>query len=220
VPLPAGAQGFRVGQGDVSPEAVTLDSGLARVYAPFAPGLKQFSYSYTLPESRFPLAIPLQAPTSVLEVLLEDPTATATAARLTEVNPVSVEGRNFKRFLAQEVPANAVLSVTVPTAPRGPGRGTLIALLIGTLGAAMLLALARAVTRRPAVRAAGATTASGAADAPSTSVARLAREIADLDAQFARGPAPADEARDAYQARRAELKARLADALAQREGGP
>ena len=214
--LPAGAQNFRVGQGDVSPEAVSLERGRALVYAPFAPGLKQLSYSYTLPQARFPLSLPVLRETTVLEVLVEEPAARAAAPKLSEVNPVSVDGRNFKRFLGQDVPANAVLTVTVPeNAPR-VGRSTLIAALLGVIGAAMLLALARAVARRPRVLA-GAPVAPVAPRSPEEpSAERLARDIADLDAAFEREPSPSDEARAAYERRRGELKALLTDALARR----
>ena len=211
--LPAGAQNFRVGQGDVSPEAVTFDSGQALVHAPFAPGLKQLSFSYALPESRFPLSIPIGRETAVLEVLVEEPTAGASAPRLTEVNPVSVEGRNFKRFLGQDVPATGVLTVTVPRGASGSRRTALIVGLLGVLGAAMLLALARAAVRRPP----GPIRVEAYPERPIADVAEgLAREIAELDAAFERDAPPGEEARLAYQRRREALKARLTEALAGR----
>jgi len=212
--LPAGAQNFRVGQGDVSPEAVTLDSGRALVHAPFAPGLKQFSFSYALPESRFPLSIPVGRETTVLEVLVEEPTAGASAPRLSEVNPVSVEGRNFKRFLGQDVPATGVLTVTVPQNAPGSRRTALIVALLGVLGAAMLVALTRAAVWRPVAPL-------RLEPYPELPIGefpeRLAREIAELDAAFEREAAPSEEARLAYQRRRDTLKARLTEALAGRE---
>jgi len=208
--LPAGARNFKVGQGDVPPDAVTFDDGRVLVFAPFAPGLKQISFSYTLPRSSFPLTLPISRATGVLEVLVEEPTARATAsgARLAEVAAVSVDGRNFKRFLAQNAPANGVLTVDVPGAT-GANRTTLYMAVVAAIGAAMLLALARAFTRRTRV-----------ARAPSApagpSPERLAREIADLDVAFERRSSPGEEERAAYQARRGELKAQLTDALARR----
>jgi hypothetical protein len=199
--------------GDVSPEAVTFDSGQALVHAPFAPGLKQLSFSYALPESRFPLSIPIGRETAVLEVLVEEPTAGASAPRLTEVNPVSVEGRNFKRFLGQDVPATGVLTVTVPRGASGSRRTALIVGLLGVLGAAMLLALARAAVRRPP----GPIRVEAYPERPIADVAEgLAREIAELDAAFERDAPPGEEARLAYQRRREALKARLTEALAGR----
>ena len=213
--LPAGAQRFRVGQGDVSPEAVTFDSGRALVHAPFAPGLKQLSFSYALADSRFPLSLPIGRETTVLEVLVEEPTAGASAPRLAEVSPVSVEGRSFKRFLGQDVPSNAVLTVTVPATPPRSRRPALIVGLLGVLSAAMLVALARAAARRPA----GMRRVEAYPEPPITEFPeRLAREIAELDAAFEREPAPSEEARLAYQGRRDTLKARLTEALAGREG--
>jgi hypothetical protein len=209
--LPAGAENFRVGQGDVAADAVTLDDGRALVFSPFAPGLKQFSFSYTLPSDRFPLALPLGKPATVLEVLVEEPTASVAGAGLTEVDPVSVDGRNFKRFLAQDAPGDAVVRVRVADAPAA-GRTTVLIAVVGVVGAAMLAALARALTRRRMVAApARATRRQPAAGA---SPDALAREIAALDAAFEGSSAPSEDERVAYQTRRAQLKARLTEALA------
>ncbi len=84
------------------------------VFAPIAPGLKQISFTYTLPSSAFPLVRPAAAPVSVMEVLLEESTAHAEAPRLREVDPVAIEGRTFRRFIAQDLPAGSGARVTVP----------------------------------------------------------------------------------------------------------
>ena len=210
--LPRGARDVKGGQGDVSAEAIVADDGRVRVFAPFAPGIKQLSYSYTLPVASFPLSLPLERPTTVLEVLVEEPTATAAAPRLTPVDPVSVDGRTFKRFLAQDAPASGVLAIDVPRVAGARMRQLALWALVGALGVAMLLSLARAFTRRP----------SGAprrAPRSATSPERLARQIADLDTTFERQSAPTEEARAAYQARRAELKAELTTLLAARADG-
>ena len=59
--------------------------------------------------ARFRFAFPLERPTGVLEVLVQEPTARVQAPALREVPPESAEGRVFRRFLAQDVPANVVL---------------------------------------------------------------------------------------------------------------
>jgi hypothetical protein len=206
--LPAGAENFRVGQGDVPADAVTLDAGRALVYAPFAPGLKQLSFSYSLPGKRFPLSVTLPHPAAVLEVLVEEPTADATGAQLSEVDPVSVDGRTFKRFLAQDAPANGVMRVEV-AGTDAPDRAPALIAVLALVGAGMLAALARAFSRRARPAA--------VSGAPAAGVGRptdgLAREIAELDAEFERRTAPTDDDRATYHARRAELKARLTAAL-------
>jgi hypothetical protein len=146
--IPPQAEGVRVGQGDVSADAVTVVHGDFEVFAPIAPGLKQISLTYTLPSSAFPLVRPAAAPVSVMEVLLEESTAHAEAPRLREVDPVAIEGRTFRRFIAQDVPAGSGARVTVPVIA-GDRRTVYFALVLTAIGAAMLAALARAFTRRP-----------------------------------------------------------------------
>ena len=205
--LPPGATNFQVGQGDVSEDAVSFTNGRVLVYAPFAPGLKQVSFSYMLPATAFPLRIPIERPTELFEVLLEEPDGRATGAGLAAQGPVEAEGRTFQRFLAQGAPANAVATVTIED--RGGSSRTLYILLVAlAVGVAMLIGLARAFTRR----------------ASSTVVPRLgdddpdvlARQIAALDATYEADGAKDDAARAAYEERRARLKERLSNALARR----
>lgn len=221
--VPAGAGDFRMQQGDVAPDAARLADGRVEVYAPLAPGLKQVSFSYTLPPERFPLRVPLERPTSVFEVLLEGQAGEVGGARLREVSPVAQEGRNFRRFLAQDAPASAVATVSFPKVALATTRSLYLAVVVTLAGAAMLLALARAAgrSRRPALGAAGPIFAPAGAPAAAAAPAaadpeRLAREIASLDAAFARQRGAGDEARAAYQARRDALKRELTAALAVR----
>ena len=77
--LPDDATDVRVGQGDLSGDAIRTDSGRVRVYAPLAPGIKQLSYAYRLDARAFPLSLPVEGQAAVLEVLLEEPNANAVA---------------------------------------------------------------------------------------------------------------------------------------------
>lgn len=205
--LPAAAENLTVGESDVAEAAVEFDPGRLRVFAPIAPGLKQIAVSYLLPSDAFPLSVPIERATPVLEILVEDPAGSATGAGLVEVDPVSAEGRTFRRFLAADAPATGVVQLRMPRA--SPiGRGTYLAIVLLAIGTAMLIVLARSFgRRRPLVP--------GRIELPDDPD-RLAREVAALDAAFERMPAPTDEARVAYQARRADLKQRLAAALARR----
>ena len=205
--LPPGATNFQVGQGDVSEDAVSFTNGRVLVYAPFAPGLKQVSFSYMLPASAFPLRIPVEHPTEVLEVLIEEPEGRATGAGLAAQGPVDAEGRTFQRFLAQGAPANAVATVTIEESG-GSSRTLYILLVALALGVAMLIGLARAFTRRSS-----ATVVPRLGDDDPDV---LARQIAALDATYEADGAQDDAARAAYAERRARLKERLSDALARR----
>jgi hypothetical protein len=143
------ATSFRVSQGDVPSAAVRFENGRVLVYAPIAPGLKQLSYSYSMPASRFPLRIPLAGPTQIFEILIEDEKGSVTGANLKEVAPVALERRTFRRFLGDDVPANAVAVIDLPRAAarRDVDARYLVGLTI-LIGGAMVFALARALRRR------------------------------------------------------------------------
>ena len=211
--LPAGARGFNVGEGDISADAVTAKDGRVNVEAPIAPGLKQLSFSYELPAKSFPLSIPGEHHTDVLEVLIEDSLGTASGAGLQEVDPVNVDGRHFRRFTARDVAPSAVARIVIAT-PSRISRGGFIAIVALALGAAMLVVLARTTWRGRRATAAAGYEPPWARDPDA-----LARRIATLDAEFERNSAPTPEARETYELKRADLKARLADAIARR-GNP
>jgi hypothetical protein len=101
--VPEAAREVKAGQGDLPADAFVQSTGKVALYAAMAPGLKQLSVSYKLPESAFPLELPIEAGAVVLEVLLEEPEATVQGANLVAVEPVGLEGRQFLRFLAQDV---------------------------------------------------------------------------------------------------------------------
>lgn len=209
VRVPQGASDLRVGEGDVSPDAIALAEGTVQVFAPLSPGLRQISFSYLLPAAAFPLALPVPDTTTVLEVMVEDPAATVTGAGLVAQASVMLDGRGFQRFLANDVPAGAVVTITVPAG--GASLRTLYVVgIVGLVGIALLLGLLRAVTRQ---RGAGFGVARTVAD-PAEAVAAA---IAALDATFEKQRDPSAEARAAWQSERAALKAQLGDILAERD---
>jgi hypothetical protein len=210
--LPDDLTEFQAGQSDISPQALRVNAGELAVVAPFAPGLKQISFSFRLPASDFPLSIPLRHGASVLEVLLEEPAARVSGARLQQVPNVSVQGRTFTRYLAQDVPANAVARIVVPevTPPRKPIYLAAVAIAIG---AAMLVALAMTFARRSRRAVPAGPVLAPAREDPD----QVAGAIARLDSAF-EGRADASAAdRAAYEQTRAALKQRLAAALAARQ---
>jgi hypothetical protein len=205
--LPDGATDVRVGQGDLSEDAIRSDSGRLRVYAPLAPGIKQLSYAYRMPEGAFPLTRPIEGRGGVLEVLLEEPNATVSAPGLARVEPVTVESRTFNRFLAQEVAAGGVVRISVAGGVLGSRRVWIIA-VIATLAATMTLLLLRFGRRRVP------TPHPVAHRLPQERRSeQLAREIAELDVRVEQAQQLSDTDRDAYAERRASLKRALANAL-------
>ncbi len=216
--IPAAAEDFQLAQADISPSSIRADSGRVSSVAPFAPGLKQISFAYFLPESAFPLEIPLTDSVPVVEVLLEEPGARASGARLAQVAAVSLEGRNFNRFLAQDAPRNAVLTITAPAPGPPPVRERFPVVLVAVIARAMFGAMALTFSRRRAAAgASGAGIAAAAALPPvpaeGEEAARIAREIAELDAAHESNGKGGAEVDEAYRARRAELKRALAAEL-------
>ncbi|HEX6058215.1 MAG TPA: hypothetical protein VFZ11_04275 [Gemmatimonadaceae bacterium] len=203
--LPSGARAAVLREGDLGADAVVFEEGRVNVFAPIAPGLRQLAYSYEVPADALPLSIPVEHHAETLEVLVESPSADVSGARLARTDPVSVEGRNFSRFLADEAPPNAVVRVAVGEAAAAR-RGLQLRVVAIAVGAAMLLALARIAARS---RRRGGLVVRAGDDDPE----RLAGEIAALDAAHERRRAPSDAATREYRARREALKARLTDAL-------
>jgi hypothetical protein len=209
--LPPGATDLRVGEGDVAEDAVRVSGQRLDVLAPIAPGLKSFSLAYRLSAAAFPLRLPIDSPVVSLEVLLEDPNVSIVGAGLAPTEPVNIEGRLFRRFAADSVPAGSEIRATIPAL--GKGRRTVyVAIVLIAFMAAMLVVLARAFGRRGDVQ------ALPAAAPPPRSADSLAREIAALDAEFERAPPTDREMRDAVAARRAALKHALTRALAAEQG--
>ena len=142
------ATGFQVAQGDIPAQGVKFEKGKALVLAPIAPGLKQLAFTYSIPASAFPLSIPIVRDTQILEVLIEEEKGSVSGAKLEEKDPVALERRNFRRFLAADVPANSVSIIDLPAVARNRAIDPryMIA-LTAVFGAAMIFALARALRR-------------------------------------------------------------------------
>jgi hypothetical protein len=186
--------------GDVAAGAVTFRSGRGEVFAPISPGVRQLVVTYRLAADAFPLVVPLEAPASVVEVLLEEPLATVQGPALVETDAATIDGRVYRRFVARDVAAAGALRVRTPP-PTGRTRALMRALLV-TLAAAMAAAFVAWHRRRGR--------APGAALAPSDV---LIAELAALDARFERRGDVSDADRARYAEDRATLKARIARAL-------
>lgn len=129
--LAPNASGFQVGQSDIGSNAVQFRDGRVLVYASISPGIRQIAFSYSVPASDFPLAVPIAESVGVLEVLVEDPGASASGGGLVEQKPVALEGRSFRRFLGQDVRAGASVTITLG-APTGSGGNRFLLLMIVT----------------------------------------------------------------------------------------
>ena len=213
--LPAGAVEPKMNpSGDIAPGAVVFRGNEVHVFAPLSPGVRQLSFAYVMPASAFPVSVPLERPTAVLEVLAEEPLVSVTGARLAEVDPVVVSGRNFRRLLAHEVAPNAVMRIDVPTSTTDI-RNRFVVIVAATSGLAMLVALAFALRGRHSRAATPLAPSAMQSAIPALSASEaLVREIALLDARFEQHSSPPADERSRYEAERAVLKARLVSALA------
>lgn len=206
--LPPGVSAVEAGQGDVSNDAISASEGRVRVNAPISPGLKQITFSYEIPASTDPFEVLVESPVTVLEVLVEDPGAVVSGAGLVAVDPVEIEGRPFRRFLAQEVGAAQAFSVVIP--PAASQRGLRVMLIVTAVGAAMLLGLGMVMIRRGGP--------SGMRRAREDDPEALALAIAALDATYDAIATPTEQQKAEHYLERARLKGRLAGALAKRDG--
>lgn len=213
--VPGGGTDFRVGGGDIGSGAVTFTNGSALVFAPLSPGIRQFAFKYVLSNAAFPLSVPVERPTTILEVLLEEPTAQVSGASLAELAPVSSDGRTFKRYLSHDVPSNVVIRVHVPE-PVATISGRYLTSVLGLGASIMVVALTITLRRkRPHDLAPeGAPLVAPDPGAGSDEKNALVREIALLDARFEEVGAPTTADRAAYERQRAELKAHLGAVLA------
>lgn len=201
-PLPRGARNFVAGQGDVAASSLQVRDGQVVLLAPFAPGVKQLSFSYALEASDFPLELRLDRANAVLEVLLEEQGAQVRSASLRSQGMANTQGRSFKRFLGQNAPKGEVVRIDVPPST-AVARSTIVIALTVVITLSMMIALWVAFRRGATARA--------PSPAPE-SIETLAAAIAALDARHSAHDASlADES---YRAERDALKSRLAVALA------
>ena len=218
-PLPAGATGFAVrASAEVPDDGMTATGGRAVLRIPLAPGLKQVAFSYRLPAARFPLTVPVDATTTVLEVLIEDPRGLASGGALVQAAPVVVEGHTFHRYLAQDVAAGTPVVVDFPSPPGDVWPRWALPALLAVVGGAMTVGLLAGYRRGFTVWPARPATVAPVAARPDpvTADALLAQLAALDDAHAAHVAAGHDGAAfdDASYARaRDAIKRELADRL-------
>ncbi|MEP6493107.1 MAG: hypothetical protein ABJF01_10550 [bacterium] len=207
--VPAAAVSFQLNpSGDLARGSVTQRGTTVELFVPLSPGIRQMAFTYELPVSAFPLSIPIERPTGVLELLVQEPTARVKGAALREMAPVNADGRMFRRFLGQDVAANTVVTVDAPRLV-GPERQKVYIGVGLVVLAAMACALIFAGRRTSPSR-----THSRIAAQP-TRAQTVLRDIAALDAEYERAPVPEDsDARFVYESKRSALKAELAAAMA------
>jgi hypothetical protein len=217
--LPTGARSPGVSGGDIAPGAVTFTGTELRLFAPVSPGVRQLGVGFTLPASAFPLAVPMAGTVGVLELLLEESSAAPSMPGLSQRPSVTSQGRTFKRYLAQDVPAGTVLRVAAGS-PGGGSRTRLFAGIAFAMAILMVVALTIAIRGRAPRAAADTPSAVAPVLIDATESETLLFQLAQLDAAYARGPNRGTEHAARHDAERAALKARIATALAAERRAP
>jgi hypothetical protein len=146
--LPPGAAGWEVGEGDLSPAALSLSGDTVKVFAPIWPGgPRAASYHYTLPGSQF--RIRLDQRTEEFDVLLQDTTGVVSGARFDALGIYDIEGRRFAAYRTGALPAGTEISVSLSRPPLRPEQ--LVPYIAGLAALALGWGLWVALKRRPAV---------------------------------------------------------------------
>ena len=136
--LPPVAIQFQVGQGDVSPQAVTRRRDSVAVYGPLPPReRKQLSYTYVLPATVRSVSLPIDQGTEEVDLLLEDTVAVVTTPHLDSLPVEDIAGRRFARYRTPPLAAGTTLAIAFPA--RGFGPEALIPFVVGV--AALALAI-------------------------------------------------------------------------------
>jgi len=196
--LPAGTTRVRLGESDLSPEAVTRRGDSLLVFAPIAPGEKQLTLEYQIPGDRRTVDFPLDTGATV-NVLVEESAAKVSGGTLALADSQMVQGRWFHRWSGRIVQQPGV-HLTLPLIGRTPR--LLLAGLVAGVALVLGLAAWRVAARRP--------------PRPQPAApGQLIEALVELDARYAgrESEVPADEW-SRYQEKRARLKGALETALA------
>ncbi len=197
--VPDVAQKVELGLSDLAADAIEIDGGQVRVFAPIVPGERELLVGYLIPAGIEEISVHVGEPVDALSVLLGDSTAVLVENPLPLRGVEELDAQPLRRYGGDSVPAGTVLRIQFPTdaAPLP------VLWIVVPLAALAMLAGVVIVVRRS-----GTPTVAGDERA---SPAVLAAEIAALDATWK------GRENDEYRRRRAGLKARLAAALAARK---
>jgi len=143
--LPADIVGFDVGPGDISSDAVLPRGDSVLVFAPLAPGDKQFVFEYAIRGDRRGITVPFSSAVRSVTLLIEEGEAKVSGMTLTPGVTDTVQGKPYRRYTGVAT-AGQELVVSWPD-PRQRGR-MLLGALVGVMAAAVVFLTFRAL-RKP-----------------------------------------------------------------------
>ncbi len=201
-PLPPDLTDFQVGQGDLSPGAMTYADGSIQVSSPIPPGERVFVIQYHLPEAS--TSFPTPGATDLLEILVKEPAPPLEIGRLQPLQPVELEpGTTYRRFTGTDLSGGEV-EVTLGQESGGLSAAWLAVVLALFLGAAGLFAFQRRAPVAPREP-----EADSAPPSDSGSREALIEEIAHLDEVFLARSSPTSDETRSYEREREALMDRL-----------
>jgi hypothetical protein len=194
-PLPPAATDVVTGEGEMSPDVITYDSGSLVVRGAIPPGERLFVARYTL--SSLEVEIPTPGTTQLFDVLVREPSPALDVAGLTPAEGVQTEsGATYRRYAGENI-AMASVQITMGEETSPPPVQWIAVILAAILTAGGILALrSRSASRAPAA-------------ARSGTREDLLLEVARLDEDYQRQSSPTDAVTQEYRARRAALLQRL-----------
>jgi hypothetical protein len=196
-PLPDVATEVLAGEGEMSSDVITYDSGQIVVRGAVQPGERMFVVHYTLATPE--VTIPTPGTTPTFDVLVREPAPPLEITGLVRSESVELDpGVTFRRYVGDNVTAPS-LQVALGEEEAPPPVQWIAVILALILGIGGLVAVRSASPR--------------AAPRPSPRSSRrddLLLEVARLDEDYERQPSPTESATREYQARRAALLRTLA----------
>ncbi len=200
--VPRGASGVRVGEADLSADAILIRGDTIEVFAPIAPGEKQIALEYAL-RPGLPLELEFGQDSVATNVLAQDPDARVEGGEMAAVDSQNIEGENFRRWVGAPHAGDAI-KVSFGSAAGGVP-GWILPAMVGMAALGLLAVFFLQRKRR----------------ATPHPLEAITDRIAELEARYAgrEGEVPAQEW-TGYLADRERLRASLAAHLASRGRAP
>ena len=196
--VPRGVGGLRVGEADLSSDAIVFRGDSIMVFAPIAPGEKQIAMEYAIPPGR-PLQLLFSEESVATNVLVQDAGARVEGAEMMATDSQVIEGERFFRWVGAPHTGE---TITVSFGRSGGAVPSwLLPAMVGLMGAGLLLAVFRLRPRKSV-----------------SSLESLTDRIAELEAKYAgRERDVGAEEWNRYREERDRLRAELAAHLASRK---
>jgi hypothetical protein len=192
--IPRGVVGVRVGDADLSADAIVIRNDSIMVFAPIAPGEKQISLEYAAPRGSL-IELDFPQDSVATNILAQDSNARVEGGELAEAEPQVIEGESFRRWLGAPHPGDVVRVSFGASAGGVPS--WVLPLLVGLAGAGLLVAFFRLKPRQVAAN-----------------VETLTDRIAELEAKYSgREGEVSLEEWQAYLKKRESLRAEVAALL-------